>query len=509
MRAVIALALFAQSVAVSDGQIQRVASLPGEPHRLGAAAITRDDVRLATLENGSAFEHTAQRRAVIVPAVGGPPETAARILDAVRWFKTEAPETIRREWTISALLAAEPSETRQLARWIAFQSPDLVVEIGSTLPTWSALLTSDATSGVGNVPVTTAPIEAALRDPRTASPLRTALDARVSREPLAIARLLAAKYPQAATMGYIPAMSWVGMLRISDLTAEPQWAARAHEGVQPWLSAERPLFGGRIALSAVAGTMVFAELARAAGAASTADTDRTALRLAIEGAERAVQRNAAGVAEYGGGWTDDMFMAVSVLSRTASLEGRRADLDEAARLLVDYADRLQRPDGLFIHAAQMPAAWGRGNGFAALALADALTALPVDHPARERLLAIYRRQMNALAGAQAPDGAWTNVIDEPGAYRETSATAMIFTAVARGVRLGWLDRAQYLPVAHRAWAAVAAHVTEDGGIVDVCESTPGGPTRRYYLDRRAITGADDRGGAMALVAALERQELGR
>ena len=140
---------------------------------------------------------------------------------------------------------------------------------------------------------------------------------------------------------------------------------------------------------------------------------------------------------------------------------------------------------------------------------EALTALPADHPARVPLIAICRRQMQALADAQAPDGAWCNVIDEPGAYREESATAMIFAALARGIRLGWLDRKQYSPIAHRAWAAVAAHVTEEGGVVDVCESTPGGPTRRYYLDRNAITGADDRGGAMALLAALERYDLGR
>jgi len=32
------------------------------------------------------------------------------------------------------------------------------------------------------------------------------------------------------------------------------------------------------------------------------------------------------------------------------------------------------------------------------------------------------------------------------------------------------------------------------------------PTPRYYLDRPALTGADDRGGAMALTAALELLE---
>ena len=52
-----------------------------------------------------------------------------------------------------------------------------------------------------------------------------------------------------------------------------------------------------------------------------------------------------------------------------------------------------------------------------------------------------------------------------------------------------------------------ARVTDDGTVRDVCESTGAGPTKEYYLNRRAITGADDRGGAMGLLAALEMAEL--
>src|SRR5205823_7654102 len=102
----------------------------------------------------------------------------------------------------------------------------------------------------------------------------------------------------------------------------------------------------------------------------------------------------------------------------------------------------------------------------------------------------YRRQMEAIRAQQAPDGMWREVIDEPGSYREESATAILMTAMARGVRAGWLDRS-YRPIVERAWHGVAAHVGEDGTIIDVCASTGSGPTKKYYLDRAAITGADD------------------
>jgi unsaturated rhamnogalacturonyl hydrolase len=136
---------------------------------------------------------------------------------------------------------------------------------------------------------------------------------------------------------------------------------------------------------------------------------------------------------------------------------------------------------------------------------EVLTAMPAQHPQRAKILDIYRRQMDAMRAQQAPDGMWREVIDEPGSYREESATAILVTAMARGVRLGWLDRS-YAPIVERAWRGVAAHVETDGTIIDVCTSTGAGPTKKYYLDRTAITGADDRGGAMALMAAMEMME---
>jgi rhamnogalacturonyl hydrolase YesR len=138
---------------------------------------------------------------------------------------------------------------------------------------------------------------------------------------------------------------------------------------------------------------------------------------------------------------------------------------------------------------------------------EALTAFPSEHPLRPQVLAIYRRHMSGMTSMQAPDGMWRQVVDEPGAYREQSVTAMTLTAMSRGVRLGWIDTKTYRPIVDRAWRALAAHITSDGGIVDVCTSTGSQPGLRQYLDRAAISGFDDRGGAMGLLAAMEMYEL--
>ena len=208
-------------------------------------------------------------------------------------------------------------------------------------------------------------------------------------------------------------------------------------------------------------------------------------------------------------WTDDMFMATSVLARVAAQSGEAKYATAAGRLLTSYAQRLQRGDGLFIHAENGPSTWGRGNGFAAFGLIEALTHLPENWPARPQVRTSYERLMAALQRTQAPDGAWRQVIDEPGSYREFTATAMITTAMARGIRLGWLDKGRFQPVVDRAWQAVLARVSEAGELVDVCTGTGAGQnaTREYYLNRSAIFGPDDRGGAMALTAALEIHAL--
>jgi rhamnogalacturonyl hydrolase YesR len=290
-------------------------------------------------------------------------------------------------------------------------------------------------------------------------------------------------------------VAWVNTLRLASITGDDSLRAKVREQIAPWIAGDKTLFGERIQLTAVVGAMIFADVAKA-------DDDASARRLALEAASLASALKSDGVAQYGQGWTDDMFMATAILARTGLMPGRERDLETAARLLVDYSTRLQRTDGIFIHATDGPVAWGRGNGFAALGLMEALTALPAKHPARPSVLDIYRRHMQGLKTTQAPDGMWRQVIDEPGSYREETATAMVLSSMMRGVRLGWIDKT-YAPLAERAWRALSAHIGDDGTLVDVCAGTGAGPTKRYYLDRPAIGGADDRGGAMALLASME------
>src|SRR6185369_14788272 len=122
--------------------------------------------------------------------------------------------------------------------------------------------------------------------------------------------------------------------------------------------------------------------------------------------------------------------------------------------------------------------------FPALGLALTLTNLPTDHPDNPALLASFQAHMKALSRYQDVNGMFLEVIDYPGAYPEYSATAMIATAMLRGVRRGWLDASVYQPIVDRAWRAILIRTASDGRLFDVAESTgTRGLTLEDYLRR--------------------------
>ena len=206
-------------------------------------------------------------------------------------------------------------------------------------------------------------------------------------------------------------------------------ARRRSKDIEAFISGRTPAIAEPYRLTSLAGALAFADAASLAG-------DKQAGALAETVAARMVEGAGDAGVNFATGWTDDMFMASSVLSRTAS--GAHADV--VGKLLTAYAKKLQRPDGLFIHAENGPHAWGRGNGFALLGLTEALTHLPSSWSARPQVLEIYRRHVAALAKHQSDDGSWRQVVDEPASYRELTVTAMTTAALARGIARGWIDR---------------------------------------------------------------------
>lgn len=204
---------------------------------------------------------------------------------------------------------------------------------------------------------------------------------------------------------------------------------------------------------------------------------------------------------------EDFFFASALLGRAFALTGDDRFLDAATRYLV--AADTQQPNGLYWHCDASPFFWGRGNAFAALGFAEMLTYLPNNHAARDGLLARHLEHLAALRELQDASGMWRQVVDDPATYLEHSATTMITCAIARGIRLGWLDEAEWTPVVERAWSGITRRVGAGGELEHVCVGT--GPLEDIdgYVGRPYTDGTDDRGGAMALWCAVEVERLRR
>ena len=395
----------------------------------------------------------------------------------------------------------ENAESHVLWRWIGIHAPDLVLIAGSGGAPLATALSENAAGLVGRIPSRTVSLQPGiLQSVATPIPLseaRRELDRRRSRVPRTAADELAKVYGHDFSQPtYILAMALIAQLRLGH-------AAEVLRLAEPYLNGSRDSFA-KPSQSALAAHLLFAEIARRSG-------DTRATTLVLRAASSGFTEDGAlrDFMPLHGGWSDSIFMDIPILAKAGRLSGDGRYFDMAARHFAFMQKIVRRPDGLYRHQASTDAAWGRGNGFPALGLALTLGDFPNDHPEYPMLLAAFQRHMNALAPLQDENGMFREVLDYPGAYPEYSGTSMIATAMMQGIRKGWLDAATYQPIVDRAWQAVLVRTASDGRLFDVAESTgTRGLTEKDYLRRAAILDADPRGGAFAMLFAIEMAGIG-
>ncbi|MDE2785377.1 MAG: glycoside hydrolase family 88 protein [Chloroflexota bacterium] len=437
-------------------------------------------------------------------------------------------------------------ESRYLWRWVCYQAPDLIVEVALSddpdqQPLWEANAAAAGNPAVSALAAAPASdddsLVAALGRPSSDSPgvipslrltthwtglsdalhslwrvtskdsdvppsqARLALNARRSRTPVEIARILAGRYGHALDpVNYTQGVGISGRLRLAaldDTLPNPTDEIAAmidHIAADP--AAHLANAGG----ATLAGVVWAARLADYTG-------DEKYRRLFFYAADRFVFR---GPGEAPAPCdpdfrVEDMFMTGAMLGRAFRISGDPRYADLLANFLLNGGD-VQQSNGLFHHARSAPFYWSRGNGFAALGYAEALTYLPEDHPARDTLLRRHRQHLDALIRVQQPWGTFGELVDLPGAWSELTSTSMVGYALARGLRLGWLpsdEAAGYTAGLRACWRALSERIDEEGGVVDGCISTGVMPDARAYLNRAAVNGYDDRTGSLALWFACE------
>jgi rhamnogalacturonyl hydrolase YesR len=389
----------------------------------------------------------------------------------------------------------EHAESHVLWRWLGAQAPDLVLVAGDDSGLAAALGAQKA-ADMGRIP--------AQRWSGTAdwitqlgtlakSDASAELEQRRRRSPRQLAVDLSQHYGRDFDQPrYIGAIALVARLRLGDLEDVKRL-------VEPYVNGSKDSLAQPNSL-VMAGHIVFTELAR-----RTADPRYLAAvrKVADLGFDAGQMRESM---PYHDGYSDSVFMGTTIVAQAGALTGEHRYFDMADRHL-GFMEKLDlRPDGLYRHRPATEAAWGRGNGFAALGLALTLAELPHSHAGYAHALRSYRALMAALLPLQTRDGLWRNVVDHPGAYAEFSGTAMIGFALQRGLKQGWIKGRDYRRAVDRAWLAVNSRTSSSGTFIDVCESTAGITSLEQYLQRTAILGEDARAGAMAMLFATERME---
>jgi rhamnogalacturonyl hydrolase YesR len=414
------------------------------------------------------------------------------------------PERASLEFPPTGTAYREHSESYALWRWIGTHGPDLVLiadhgffATGVTRGDFglAAALSGEPVAGIGRIPsrLWTDPDE--LQKLRAADvPMSDAhreLEHRAARSPRQLATELAQHYGHDFDPPwYIGAIALIARIKLGDVDDVRRIVEPYVDGTKNSLAQPSSLVLG--------GQIVFTELARRTHDPRYVAAVRRAADLGFEpdGSMKEAM-------PYHQEFSDSIFMGAAIVAQAGALTGERKYFDMAARHLVFMQKLDHRTDGLYRHQPATDAAWGRGNGFAALGLTLTLAELPNDHPAFASTLASYRELMAALLPFQNRDGLWRNVIDYPGAYAEFSATAMIGYALARGLHEHWISGSNYERTVARAWSAVNARTASSGELVDVCESTARMTSLEQYVRRAAILGPDPRGGAMAMLFATE------
>lgn len=446
----------------------------------------------------------------------------------------------------------EAPESRYLWRWICLQSPDLLLEIRSgeivrwecndavgLLPvTIGASRILDSSSllgalgqgmpdGLGPIPglrLTVSEAELGRELGRLwesllqvwswpPSPARQAILSRRSRSNLEVAGILAGAYGHRLdSVVYTQGVAISGRIQLAGLQSAGLQSAGPMEGsansvpeiatlVEPILAGGIDPFEKPPSGSTLTGVVWAYDLARATG-------DRRASDLLVRAADY-YQATSSGEAPSPADpafRVEDMFYCGAMLGRAFEITGDPNYLEAMTNFLLDAGT--QQENGLFWHDRSSPYFWGRGNGFAALGFAEALTYLPDAHSRRESIRRIHLKHLAALRQFQQPSGMYRQVLDIAGSYQEFTATCMIGYAMARSLGRGWLD-SSYRASVELAWQGVKERIDEQGKVVDACISTGVQPDLGAYLDRTAIFGHDDRSGSLALWFAVEMERLER
>ncbi|KAI0416627.1 cell wall glycosyl hydrolase YteR [Xylaria grammica] len=189
-------------------------------------------------------------------------------------------------------------------------------------------------------------------------------------------------------------------------------------------------------------------------------------------------------------WLDGIFMADSFYAKwTKSFDDKNTTAWDDIAVQYDNIEAHTRntTTGLLLHGydeskvavwadpvtGASPLVWNRAVGWYFMSLLEVIPLWPATHPARERLIGYFTTLATALKKAQDDSGGWWLIMTDKyvgaeGNYIESSGSAMFTLGFLKGIRLGLLDRDEYLAPAKKGYGLLVDKfvVEKDDGTVD-------------------------------------------
>ncbi len=216
---------------------------------------------------------------------------------------------------------------------------------------------------------------------------------------------------------------------------------------------------------------------------------------------------------------------------TAKRMNEKAAFDDIARQFILLAEHTRDSQtGLYYHAWDesklmpwanketgcSPSFWGRAMGWFVMGLVDVLDYFPQSHPKRKELVRILREATGGiLKWRDSKTSLWYLVLDKgdtAGNYLEASSACMFTYAIAKGARMGYLEK-RFFREAQRSFDGIIQyHVTiNPDGVINLHHTIKGAGlggnpyrdgTLAYYTGESQRTN-DMKGLGPFLLAAIE------
>lgn len=188
-------------------------------------------------------------------------------------------------------------------------------------------------------------------------------------------------------------------------------------------------------------------------------------------------------------WADDLFMGISFLCRMGKMTGDVKYFDDAANQVLNYHKYLWHPEKeIYYHCYHTDtkehgvAHWSRANGWMLMAQADLLAMLPENHPQKSALIENFNRQVKGILQYQGKNGLWYQILDKTDSYEEITGTAMFVFSIAKGVRMGWINK-DYIYAAEQGLKGMMTKITDKGDVTAICVGTGIMPSLTFYYNR--------------------------